>query len=242
MNEDSVNGALVTRLQDLLLDSHDVEVFLNHLVKLAQEVLSDVSPMHTAVTLERHGQKTTVASSDDTAAELDEVQFGYGAGPCLHALRTGNTVLVSDVEHEHRWPEYCETMKAKGIRSILGIPLPLEVDAGAGLNCYSRDPDAFSAEAIAKAEAFAAHASKALILAVRTAVATDRSENLAAALESRTTIDLAVGIIMAQSSCSQEAAVTVLKRASSSRNEKLRDVAAQIVARFNDHEPVTHFV
>ena len=48
-------------------------------------------------------------------------------------------------------------------------------------------------------------------------------------MESRTIIDTAVGIIIAQNRCSQEDAINLIKSASSTRNLKLRDVAAAIV-------------
>ncbi|MDQ0769321.1 AmiR/NasT family two-component response regulator [Pseudarthrobacter defluvii] len=65
--------------------------------------------------------------------------------------------------------------------------------------------------------------------------------DLAAALESRTAIDLAAGIIMAQTGCSQKEAINILMKASSNRNEKLRDVALSVLARFNGAVPTTHF-
>jgi AmiR/NasT family two-component response regulator len=70
----------------------------------------------------------------------------------------------------------------------------------------------------------------------------EAKSNLAAALESRTTIDLATGAIMAQNRCSQETAVRILKIASSTRNAKLRDVAASVIASVADDPQVrTHF-
>lgn len=67
-------------------------------------------------------------------------------------------------------------------------------------------------------EAYAYLASKALRLAVRISQLAEAKTNLAAALESRTTIDLATGAIMAQNRCSQETAVKILKIASNTRN------------------------
>ncbi|GAB3259277.1 ANTAR domain-containing protein [Arthrobacter pigmenti] len=55
-------------------------------------------------------------------------------------------------------------------------------------------------------------------------------------------IDIAVGIIMAQSRCSQEAAFGFLRTASSHRNIKIREIAAQVVAGLGTGEPETHFV
>jgi hypothetical protein len=48
--------------------------------------------------------------------------------------------------------------------------------------------------------------------------------------QSRTAIDTTVGVVMAQNRCDQEAAVAMLKRASGSRNVKLRDIAASVIA------------
>jgi AmiR/NasT family two-component response regulator len=80
-----------------------------------------------------------------------------------------------------------------------------------------------------------------VLLAVRFENESDKSSDLAAALESRTAIDLAAGVIMAQSGCSQEKAIDVLKTASMNRNVKLRDIATSILARFDDADPKTYF-
>jgi AmiR/NasT family two-component response regulator len=58
----------------------------------------------------------------------------------------------------------------------------------------------------------------------------EAKNNLEAAMKNRTAIDIAVGVIMAQNRCSQEAATTILRKASNSRNIKLRDVAASVIA------------
>jgi AmiR/NasT family two-component response regulator len=91
-------------------------------------------------------------------------------------------------------------------------------------------------------QAYAYHASKALRLVVRISQLADAKADLAAAMESRTTIDLATGAIMAQNRCSQETAVKILKIASSTRNVKLRDIAASVVASLSQDPSVrTHF-
>jgi predicted transcriptional regulator len=54
--------------------------------------------------------------------------------------------------------------------------------------------------------------------------------NLRLALTSRSVIDQAIGILVAQQQCSVEAAFELLRKASQGRNIKLREVAAQIVA------------
>lgn len=83
--------------------------------------------------------------------------------------------------------------------------------------------------------------SKAFRLAVLVAERTERANDLAHALESRTTIDLAVGIVMGQNRCTQDEAFEMLKSASSTRNIKLRDLAAQLVTASGGESARTHF-
>lgn len=65
--------------------------------------------------------------------------------------------------------------------------------------------------------------------------------DLRAALSSRTSIDLAAGILMGRHRCSQQVAVEMLRRASNQRNVKLRDLAAELVRSVGAGEAATHF-
>lgn len=58
----------------------------------------------------------------------------------------------------------------------------------------------------------------------------DKVENLQTALTSRNAIDQAAGILMTQQRCDAEAAFDLLRATSQSRNQKLRHIAAQLVA------------
>jgi AmiR/NasT family two-component response regulator len=51
-------------------------------------------------------------------------------------------------------------------------------------------------------------------------------------MRSRSVINLATGILMAQSRCSQSEAFELLTRVSNNRNVKLRIVAGEILGRF----------
>ncbi|MBG6182513.1 hypothetical protein IWX65_000446 [Arthrobacter sp. CAN_A214] len=148
---------------------------------------------------------------------------------------------MPDTHEDQRWPEYQDAIAEHGIRSILGVPIPLNGDANCALNLYATTPRAFPDDAVLTAETFAREASASLRLAVRIAQLTETSDNLRSAMTSRTTIDLAAGIIMGQNRCSHDAAMTILKAASSARNTKLRDVATQVLASVGQQPPETHF-
>lgn len=234
--------SVAAELQQLILQTESVEYFLEAFASHAAELFSTDADILVAVTLLRHKRGATVASSSEPARDLDEVQYGYGDGPCLRAARTGKTVLVEDVDTDPRWPEYADAIRDRGFHSILGVPLVLGNDGGAGLNLYAPEPAYFTPERIAAAEAFAAEASAALALAVEIARHKSTAEHLRAAMEARTTIDLAVGIVMAQNKCSQDAAFEILRRASSNRNAKLRDLADRVVRSITSESVDTHFV
>ncbi|TDK24252.1 ANTAR domain-containing protein [Arthrobacter crusticola] len=218
-------------LRDLVLNSTDVKDYLYDLANLAVHRLSTPDrEVFCGITLLRPRTAATVVSSSRHARNLDEIQYAFRDGPCLTAARTSSTVLVEDTRYDGRWPEYQEAARTQKVRSILAVPIPIDGEAQCGLNLYSLGPSAFDPDAVHTAEVFAREASRSLRLAVRIARLTDAGENLRAAMASRTTIDLAVGIIMARNGCSQEAAMIILKAASSARNIKLRDSAARVVA------------
>lgn len=106
---------------------------------------------------------------------------------------------------------------------------------------FASRPGAFTPKVYEKAVGFAAAAHNALHLSVRIITAVNRAEDLEAAMHSRTAIDLACGVIMAQNRCSQAEAMKILSKVSSNRNRKLRDVAAELVERLSGHSIQTHF-
>lgn len=243
MEEITLGASVAEQLQDLVVGSEDVSGFLAELCELSANSLSralgrDVS---CAVTLSRHHRTTTAAWSAPEARLFDEIQHSYGEGPCLHAMSTGTTVLVRNTRTDSRWPEYCHAIASLGQLSVLGVPLTLDSGATAALNIFTPTADVFDAAAIRKAEMFAAQAEKALRLAVRIGVQQQLAADLRTAMESRTAIDLAAGIIMGQNRCSQAEAMAILTKASSSRNQKLRVVAEKIVESFAPEAPATHF-
>lgn len=233
---------IAVRLQDLVLYSSDVEDFLNELAALSGSWFSAPDRMvHCGITPLRRKKSATVASSDAQAHELDEIQLAFREGPCLTAMERMETVLVPDLRNEHRWPEYVVAASGHGIHSILAVPLAVEGETRAAINLFASRPHAFSGQDIDDAESYAENASKTLRLALRIAQLTDARNNLAAAMESRTTIDVATGVIMAQNRCSQESAFKILRSASNTRNVKLREIATGIVASVAEGQPLTTY-
>ncbi|MUK03206.1 ANTAR domain-containing protein [Vibrio cholerae] len=227
----------------MVLESDDVQDFLTGLVTVAAEAFTGpYGEIFCGVTLLRPRSMITVASSSEKARQVDEVQYGFDDGPCLRAARTDTTVHIPDFLAETRFPAYRRAVAAYGLRSALGVPIRLDAGASAGLDFYSTEPHTFDAKGIRVAQGLARDASQSLRLAVRMATLTDATTHLRAAMESRTTIDMALGAIMAQNRCDSEEAMNILRRASSNRNVKVRDLSAEILRSLGQKAPVTtHF-
>jgi hypothetical protein len=222
---------VAAEIQDLLLANPDVEAFLEELARHSAAMFSSPeTEVYCGITLMRHRTAGTVASSSERARLLDEVQYAYADGPCLHACREGTQVHIPDFEKDNTWPEYNKAITSHGVRSVLAVPFPLADETSmAGLNLYSDRPNAFHQAAVQRANDYVQQASKGLQLAVLIAQHSQTAANLRAAMESRTVIDVATGIIIAQNRCTQVEAMELIKKASSNRNVKLRVVAQAIV-------------
>ena len=230
-------------LQQLVLESQDIRVFLTELAVLASSRLSSAgNTIHSGVTVLRNKRPQAVAASDAAARALDELQNGFGQGPCLTALHQGTTLLVPDLAAETRWAPYVRTAAQHGVSSILAVPLDLAGDAEAVLNLYSGRSNGFSGEDIVAVETFAAQAASSLRLIIRISQLSEVRNDLTAAMQSRTVIDMAVGAIMAQNRCDRDTAFSLLTRASSTRNVKLREVAATVITSISGEDRITaHF-
>lgn len=231
------------QIQNLILDSADFEDFLNELARFsAHQVAGEGDDALCGITLLRDRKAATIGWSSDAARQVDQIQYSLAQGPCLTAAQEEREVHVPDLFHENRWgPDYAAAVASHGLRSVLSLPFNLQGEAKAALNLYSDVPNKFGERATSKARGYTREISQALRLAVRFSLHTDNAANLRATLESRTTIDIAVGIVMAQNRCSQEAAVNILTEASSNSNTKLRDIARSLVDSVGGAGTRTHY-
>jgi GAF domain-containing protein len=229
--------AALGELAALMLATPSMTALLDDLARLAAGVLTP--PASCGITLSQDHAALTVANSDSLAAQLDEVQYGQGEGPCLETLHTGRTVMVLDTATEHRWGSYPARALGYGVRSSLSLPLTVNGDTRGALNLYATTTQAFGPEQQDRARLFAVQASTALTLAHRQAQQTQLTDQLREALATRAIIDQALGILMAQQTCDPDTAFAILRTTSQNQNRKLRDVAAGIVRATTGHDPAT---
>jgi AmiR/NasT family two-component response regulator len=146
-----------------------------------------------------------------------------------------------------RWLEALEMMPIASLYEHLfwAMITPQAMSMEVRLSRADRRSDsatrAFPLQAIADARSLAELAARSLSPVLELIKARAAESDLRSALESRTSIDTACGVIMAQNRCSYSDAIGIISRASSHRNIKVRKVAEGILESLPGGPPRTHF-
>ena len=180
---------------------------------------------HAGITLMRRNKSIeTRGATSDLPEKLDDLQFEFREGPCFDAMLEGTDDLqiAHDIRHDQRWPQYVPRAVELGLKSQLGIHLFHSDQVYGALNLYSTENESIPAETIEGVQLFAAHAAAVLGRVVL-------EKNLRAAMETRTIIGVATGLIMAKYDVTQEQAFQYMTRISQDTNTKLRTVAERVV-------------
>ncbi|SHN50120.1 GAF domain-containing protein [Geodermatophilus obscurus] len=209
------------------------ELSMDNLLQMVADLTKSVMPGDTeaSVLLLVKDTPTTVVSTGALATDLDETQYDRGHGPCLHAARTGEMIEISDTRAEDRWPDYTPRAVERGNLSSLSIPLAIDPDeqVTGALNIYARRPDAFDEASRSVATRFGPYAAIATGNLYAYQSARDLAENLQLAMESRAVIDQAKGMLIERYKLTPDAAFQLLARVSMTSNQKLRDIADELV-------------
>jgi GAF domain-containing protein len=164
------------------------------------------------------------ATTDPRVDDADHLQLELNEGPCLSAIDVGGHFVIPDTRTEQRWPRWCQRVSELGIISVLGIRLATSSSTVGALNLFANSTDRFSHDDdIAVAGILARHASIALDTA-------QRRDNMQHAVDARTTIGQAQGILMERFNLDADQAFAVLRRYSQSQQIKLSEVAHKLIA------------
>lgn len=227
-------SAAYAELQNLILDGPDVTEFLHQLSVLAAAI---VPGAHCGITLRRDGQLTTVASSDEVAVRMDELQYVHGRGPCLEAIHLGTRIEVPDMSTESRWGDYPGYALSNGVHSVFSLPLTFDGHTRGALNLFATATHGFTDPDITHAEAFTAQAVTALTILLRHASHIVLDDELHEALTTRAVIDQALGILMVTRKIGAHEAFEILRHASQNSNRKVSTVAAELIETMTGHPP-----
>ncbi len=233
MDEQAFRHTVWARLERCLAGTEAIDAYF-------QAVVDEIGPLievegSYSISIVLYGHLFSVATSDRKAWDADQVEFDTEEGPCVEALRHGTETASIDLAVDRRWPAWSAVSTLLGFRSAAGVPAVIEGDQRLALNLYAVDAAAFDDDAMLRSRLVAEELARTIPTALRIFEQARLAVDLQEAMASRSTIDQALGVLMAQNRCSRDAAFGILRRASQNRNRKLRDVAAAVIERFTGH-------
>ena len=198
----------------------DLDDTLQSITRAAVEVLPQVQ--YSSITMRhRDGTLDSYAMTDDILNDLDEQQFKMQEGPCYQGA-SGETFVVSgDLAHDERYPNYGPIAAEAGIRSKAGVQLFQNGRTVGSLNLYSRSVGALT-DMQTVSQLFSHQAAVALAYSIEV-------KTLREAVQTRTRIGQAVGIVMERYKIPEQQAFAFLTRLSQHRNIKLRHIADELI-------------
>jgi GAF domain-containing protein len=169
------------------------------------------------------GKAETTSRTSARVEQAHVSQVELSEGPCLDVIREGAaTYRCDDTTTDPRWPIWGPHASKLGYRSVLSVRLATNDRKFGSLNAYSAEAAAFTTQDERTMEFLAAHASVAI-------AAAHRDRHYVTALDSRTTIGQAQGMIMATFDLDADAAFQFMRRLSQDSNRKLATIALEIV-------------
>ncbi|MBO1754885.1 ANTAR domain-containing protein [Allobranchiibius sp. CTAmp26] len=165
----------------------------------------------------------TLAATSGLCQQADLRARDLARGPGLDAFGADEAVVSADLRAETRWQGWSSYVAEElGFVAVVSVPLRSAEHSFGALTLYFAELIANPDQIVARTEALAIHV--VLALACNNTI-----EHQTVALENRTIIGQAQGVLMTHLGMTPDAAFEYLQRLSQNGNRKLAVVAAEIV-------------
>ncbi|WP_236557584.1 ANTAR domain-containing protein [Arthrobacter sp. 9AX] len=230
-------------LLDLTTDTDSDAGSLRRLAEAAAVALTDfVGVQVDCATVLTPAQRAPIrAANNGRAAGLGYLEQELDGGPLTHAVASDGPIVVEAAGGASRWEAYRKRFLDAGYSEVLAVPLRLDPATTAAVAFFAPPGVRFGPEAVGHAAWFAGVASQSLKLALEVRSVRSAGDNLKSLLESRTSIDVACGVLMGRNRCSYADAFSLLANASSHRNKQVREVAEGLLKNLPSGAPGTRF-
>jgi signal transduction protein with GAF and PtsI domain len=179
--------------------------------------------------VDRDGELGFAAASGDRVAQMERVQEHSETGVCYHAFTINEVVIASDIDELSTWPRYTERARELGFEAVIGVPLNARGQTIGVLNVYREQAGKWTEREVELCEILAAVGAGYILNANEIRAQHELAEQLQGALDTRTIIEQAKGLLMATEGDSAANAFKRLRELSMNANRKLRDVAQELV-------------
>jgi GAF domain-containing protein len=215
-------------LADTLVDDFDVIEFLHMLTRRVTEL---VDATEAGILLaDPQGVLQLMASSSEQTRALELFLLQNDQGPCLDCYRTGQRVIVEDLDSElARWPRFVPEARKDGFAAVHALPLRLRQDLIGVLGVFGSAPGRMSDADISACQGMAHIATISLLSQRAFGQSHDIIDQLQDALNSRIVIEQAKGVIAERAGVGPDEAFQQLRRYARNNNRRLSEVARDTV-------------
>ncbi len=175
------------------------------------------------------GIRQPLYGSDDTAGEMERLQFTLGEGPCVDASMTGSPVLIPDLDDpgsglRTRWPAFLAEAAKADVRAVFAFPVRIGAISLGAIDLYRRVAGPLRGDDLAKTLA-TVDAIAAAVLDVHDTL----DHGLDRDLLSSMAVHRAAGMVMEQLGSSIEEALVRLRAAAYVEGVPVQQLANDVI-------------
>jgi transcriptional regulator with GAF, ATPase, and Fis domain len=227
MDTDLLSDTFVD-LADTMVAEFDVIDFLHMLTDRTVRLL----PAAAAGVLlaDPRGQLRVAAASSEAVGLVELFQIQNDQGPCLDCFRTGRPVTAANLaDAGHRWPRFATAATEAGFASVHALPMRLRDQVIGALNLFSTKTGPLGQADLRIGQALADVATIGLLQEQNVRRAETLAEQLQSALNSRVIIEQAKGRLAERLGINMDQSFTLLRDHARNTNQRLTDIARQII-------------
>ncbi len=216
----------------IVASARGVIELLGDVAEFAAQAIPGTDGVGVALADHRHAISDiqTWAATEMLVHDIDSMQYGeLSEGPAITCMQSRRPVVSGSLGSDNRWPHFGGRVARMRVHSALALPLIIGDQVIGSINAYAKRRDAFGEHAVQLGSQFAIPAAVSVYNAQLLASAHERTLRLQRALDSRSLIDQAIGIIRSRSGGNADEAFDRLTQLSQTHNVKLHTVAERLV-------------
>ncbi len=220
----------LNKVAGIVAGARGVIDILRDVADFAVQAIPGVDGAGVALIDKRMHSVQTWAATELLVNDIDAVQYDeLKEGPCITCMQSGRPTVSGSLGSDSRWPHFGGRVARMRVHSALALPLVVGDQVIGSINAYAKSRDAFGDHAVRLGSQFANTAAVAVYNAQLLANAHDRTLRLQRALDSRSVIDQAIGVIRSRSGATADEAFERLAQISQAENIKVHAVAERLV-------------
>ncbi len=170
------------------------------------------------------------ASASDQRAQLaEEAQERLAQGPSLEAFVKRSPTAIRDASQETRWGELGRALVVEGIRATLSVPVELDGGPVGTLDIFAASRRDWDVSEIGAVQTYAGIVASLLGAAAAAHVKGRLADQLQTALEHRTLVEQAKGMLMERHGIDAASAFERLRATARSSERRVADVARDVL-------------